>query len=122
MKVLLVLLRAVVAAREREDEGVVALQLAEPPRDVRMIGQLVVGERAAGGDVGAHRGSPLCRSGRCRLDELLAAVDVVGRAGERGVAHEVHGERGDVGGSDDTADRERGAQLPAALLELLAEH
>ena len=72
MKVLLVLLRAVVAAREREDEGVVALQLAEPPRDVRMIGQLVVGERAAGGDVGAHRGDPLGRSGRCRLDELLA--------------------------------------------------
>ena len=51
---LLVLLRAVVAAREREDEGVVALQLAEPARDILVIGQLVVGEGGAGNDVGAH--------------------------------------------------------------------
>jgi hypothetical protein len=35
-----------------------------------------------------------------RLDELLAAVDVVGRAGERGVRHEVDGQR-DVGWPDD---------------------
>ena len=57
-----------------------------------------------------------------RSEELLAAVDVVGRAGERGVGHEVHGECGDVGGSDDAADRERGAELVAALVELIAEH
>src|SRR5215207_431828 len=73
LEVLLVLLWAVVAAREREDEGVVALKLAEPPRDLRMIGQLVVRERAAGRDVGAHRGSPVCRPG------TLSAGGVTGR-------------------------------------------
>src|SRR5215213_1343327 len=73
LEVLLVLLWAVVTASEREDEGVVALKLAEPPRDLRMIGQLVVRERAAGRDVGAHRGSPLCRSG------TLSAGGVTGR-------------------------------------------
>ena len=31
-------------------------------------------------------------------DELLPAVDVVGRAGEGRVDHDVDGERGDVGG------------------------
>ena len=46
-------------------------------------------------------------------DELLAAVDVVGRAGERGVRHEVDGERGDVGRSDDASDRQRRAELLA---------
>jgi hypothetical protein len=35
---------------------------------------------------------------------LLAAVDVVRRAGERGVAHDVDGECGDVGGAYDAAD------------------
>ena len=110
LEVLLVLLRAVVAAREREDQRVVALDLAEPPRDAVLVGQLVVGEGGAGNDVGAHR-----------LDQLLAAVDVVGRAGERGVAHQVHGERGDVLRPDDAPDRQRGAQLLAARVELVAE-
>src|SRR5215207_6623745 len=77
LEVLLVLLWAVVAAREGEDEGVVTLKLAEPPRNLRMIGQLVVRERAAGSDVGAHRGSPVCRSGRCPLGRAAAAADVV---------------------------------------------
>ena len=48
------LLGAVVTAREREDQGVVALDLAELSRNVLVIGQLVVGEGAAGGDVAAH--------------------------------------------------------------------
>ena len=52
--VLLVLLRTVMAAREREDHRVVALQLAEPARRVRMIGQLIVGEDASGRHVRAH--------------------------------------------------------------------
>jgi hypothetical protein len=30
-------------------------------------------------------------------DELLPAVDVVGRASEGGVGHDMYGERGDVG-------------------------
>jgi hypothetical protein len=54
LEVLLVLLGAVVAAREREDEGIVALELTQPAGDVRVVGQLVVRERAAGEDVGAH--------------------------------------------------------------------
>ncbi len=54
-------------------------------------------------------------------NELLAAVDVVGRAGERRVGHDVDGERGDVGGTDDAADRERRPQLVPALLEPVAE-
>jgi hypothetical protein len=33
----------------------------------------------------------------------------------------VYGERGNVGGDDDTADRERGAELVAPFLELIAE-
>ena len=38
LEVLLVLLRAIVAASEREDQGIIALQLAEPPRDIGVIG------------------------------------------------------------------------------------
>ena len=104
------LLRAVVAAREREDQRIVALQLAELAGDVLC-------DRAA-------RSRETCRRARCRsawsdrlsgrglsADELLAAVDVVGRAGERRVGHDVHGERGDVGRSDDAPDRKRVAKL-----------
>ena len=57
LEVLLVLLRAVVAASEREDQRILALQLAELAGDVGVVGQLVVRERAAGCDVGAHAGS-----------------------------------------------------------------
>jgi hypothetical protein len=39
------------------------------------------------------------------LDELLAAVDVEGRAGDRRVRHEVDGQCGDVGRADDASDR-----------------
>jgi hypothetical protein len=45
---------------------------------------------------------------------LLAAVDVEGGAGDRGVRHEVDGQCGDVGGADDAADRQRGTELLAA--------
>ena len=58
LEMLLVLLRAVVAAREREDQGIVALQLAELSGDVLVVGQLVVGERGAGLDVRAHGRTP----------------------------------------------------------------
>jgi RNA polymerase sigma factor (sigma-70 family) len=54
LQVLLVLLGAIVAAREREDHGIVALQCTEPTLDVLMVGEFVVVERAAGTDVGAH--------------------------------------------------------------------
>ena len=54
-------------------------------------------------------------------DELLPTVDVVCRAGERGVGHDVDSERGDVGGADDAADRKRRPQLLASLLESISE-
>ena len=53
-------------------------------------------------------------------EDLLAAVDVVGRAAERRIGHDVHGERGDVGRTDDPPDRQRGAQLIAALVKFTA--
>ena len=58
---------------------------------------------------------------RSSFDELLAAVDVEGRAGDRGVRHEVDGQCGDVGRADDAADRQRGTELLAALVDLVAE-
>src|SRR2546428_2221919 len=53
-------------------------------------------------------------------DKLLPAVDVVGRAGQGRVGHDVYGERGDVGRSDDAPDGKRGAELIAAVFELIA--
>jgi hypothetical protein len=47
-QMLLVFLRAVVAAREREDQRVVALEFAEFAQCARMIGQFVIGEMPPG--------------------------------------------------------------------------
>src|SRR6266545_2022035 len=55
------------------------------------------------------------------LDELLTAVDVEGRAGDRRVGHEVDGQRGDVGRTDDASDRQRRTKLLAARVQLVAE-
>src|SRR5215472_4265099 len=55
------------------------------------------------------------------LDELLAAVDVVGGAGNRRVRHEVNGQCGDVLRADDASDRQRRAELLAARVQLVAE-
>jgi hypothetical protein len=52
---------------------------------------------------------------------LLAAIDVVGRAGNGGVRHDVDNKRGDVGWCDHAADRQRLAQLLAPLLELVSK-
>jgi len=54
-------------------------------------------------------------------DELLPAVDVVRRAREGGVAHDVYGKRSDVGRFDNAPDGKRGAQLIAAVFELIAQ-
>src|SRR5438128_3846065 len=54
-------------------------------------------------------------------DELLPAVDVVGRARESRVGHDVNGERGDVGRSDDAPDGKSGTELVAAVFEFIAE-
>jgi hypothetical protein len=43
-----------VAAREREDHRVVALQLAKPARSARIVGQLVVGKGGSGHHVSAQ--------------------------------------------------------------------
>jgi hypothetical protein len=51
LQVLLVLLRAVVPAGEREDHRVVTLELAERARHVGVIRQFIVGERGTGCDV-----------------------------------------------------------------------
>ena len=58
---------------------------------------------------------------RAELDQLLAAVDVVGRTGDGAVRHEVDGERGDVGAPDHAPDGQRGAELVTPLLELIAK-
>ena len=59
LQVLLVLLRAVVAPRQCEDQRVVALELAELAYRVGVIRQGVVGEDSAGSDVGSHGSPPL---------------------------------------------------------------
>src|SRR5450755_1164804 len=56
-------------------------------------------------------------------NELLSTIDidVVGRTRERSVGHHMRGERCNVGRADDAPDGERGAQLTAALIELVAK-
>ena len=47
-------------------------------------------------------------------DELLPAIDVVGRAREGLIDHDVDGERSDVGWTDDPPDGKSGAEPFAA--------
>ena len=118
------LLGAVVAAGEGQDQGVVALNLAEPPRDVLVVGELVVGERAPRNDVGAHGVAfrSVLRGGSWSAgDELLPSVDVVRRAGQGGVGHQVQRQGGDVSRTDHAPDRERPTQLVTTRLQTVAE-
>src|SRR5262249_22691820 len=55
------------------------------------------------------------------LDELLAAVDIEGRAGDRRVGHEMNGQCGNVRRTDDSPDRQRLAEVLTASAQLLAE-
>ena len=48
------------------------------------------------------------------VDELLLAIDVVSRAGEGLIDHDVDGERSHVGWPDDPPDGKSGAELIAA--------
>src|SRR5204863_455465 len=73
--------------------------------------------RAQPGTASRPPSSVVCSSG----DELLPTVDVVRRAGERRVDHDVDGERGDVGRPDHAPDGQRGAQLVAAGIEIIAQ-
>src|SRR4051812_6735825 len=67
--------------------------------------------RAGSADAGGMGRLPPPPSWR---DQLLTAVDVEGRAGDRRVRHEMNRERGDVGRADDSPDRQRRAQFLAA--------
>jgi hypothetical protein len=51
----------------------------------------------------------------------LPAVDVVGRADEGRVGHDVYGERGDVDRCNDAPDTKRSAKLIAAFTKFIAE-
>ena len=58
------LFRAVVAAREREDQRIAALKLAQSADGAYVVGQRIIGEGAAGDDVGTHGMiASLCRRG-----------------------------------------------------------
>jgi len=71
VEVLLVLFRAVLAAREREHQRIAALKLAQRADGAGAVGQRVIGEGAAGDDVGktmemiASPLPPRVRRGRC---------------------------------------------------------
>ena len=54
VQMLLVFFRAVVAARERQDQGIIALEFAESARCARVIGQLIVRKNPSGYEVRAH--------------------------------------------------------------------
>jgi len=61
LEVLLVLFRAVVAARQGEDQRIAALKLAQPAHRAGMVRDSVTGEGAARDDAGTHEmtASPL---------------------------------------------------------------
>ncbi len=48
LQMLLVFFRAVMAARKRQDQGIIALEFAEPARCARVIGQLIVRKNGSG--------------------------------------------------------------------------
>src|SRR5262245_14061461 len=68
----------------------------------------------------AEGAEPLKRSA-VSFHELLAAVDVICRAGERGVGHDVNGEGSNVRRCDDAPDWQLRAELVPAGVELVAE-
>jgi ABC-type uncharacterized transport system permease subunit len=53
-QMLLVFFRAVVTAREREDQWIIALKLTQLAQGTRVIGKFVVGENASGHDIRTH--------------------------------------------------------------------
>src|ERR1700687_2734058 len=62
-QMLLMFLRAIVAAREGEDQRIIALEFAEFTQCARVIGQFVVGEDTSGRDIRAHGWTPLLVTG-----------------------------------------------------------
>jgi hypothetical protein len=56
IQMLLVFFRAVMTARKRQDQGIVALEFTEPARCARVIGQIIVGKNVSSYKVIAHDG------------------------------------------------------------------
>ena len=48
IQMLLMFFRAVVATRKRQDQGIIALEFAKPPRCAGVIGQLIVRKNVSG--------------------------------------------------------------------------
>jgi hypothetical protein len=63
LQMLLVLFRAVMAARKRQDQRIIALDLAEPARCARLIGQLIVRKNVSGYKVITHDWIPSTDAG-----------------------------------------------------------
>src|ERR1700689_1178542 len=68
------LLGAIVAARQSEDERVIALQRAEIAQGARVIGQFVVRENASGHDIRTHDWTPPVSLKDLLLKDLLLKI------------------------------------------------
>src|SRR5690348_1282003 len=79
-QMLLVLFRAIVAAREREDQRVLALYLAELTLRARVIGQFVVGENGSGHNLRTHSWTLLFSLTDLLLKIRCHALEWLGRA------------------------------------------
>src|SRR5271154_2901241 len=77
---LLVLLWAIVATRKRQNQRIIALQLAELARCARVIGQFVVGENASGHNIRTHDWTPLVSLQDLLLKYLLSKIQSDSRA------------------------------------------
>src|SRR4051794_23107188 len=58
-KMLLVLFWAVMPARKRKDQRIIALQLAKLPQCARVVGQFVVGKSFSGNNIRTHLWTPV---------------------------------------------------------------
>src|SRR5436305_9834282 len=73
---LLVFLWAVVAARERQDKRVIALQVAELARLARVIGQLVVGKNFPWHNIRTHGWTPTRANTRTVRSAFLTVREI----------------------------------------------
>src|ERR1700733_3057863 len=85
LQMLLVFFRAVMAARKRQNQGIIALEFAEPARGVGVIGQLIVRKNVSGYEVIAHDLIPFtdaigCFGDSYRIDQLSGPAALVNRA------------------------------------------
>src|SRR5258708_39158991 len=83
LQMLLVLFRAVVAARKCQDQRIVALQFAEPARCSRVIGQLIVRENGSGYEVVSHDGTPFTNANQVWLWTITGTLKATVQSLER---------------------------------------